>query len=100
MRDAYVPKMVSWFAVHAVLASALPSSSITWTYVGRSISVPPTRRGRARWIRRGIEDRLEQGLRYLTQGFGLVGRRADLRRQLAGGVEGRVAERRPDKGPG
>src|SRR5438094_8275060 len=49
MRAAYVPKMAPWFKHQPVLASALPISSITWTYVGRSISPPPIARGIAMW---------------------------------------------------
>src|SRR5439155_25711303 len=49
MRAAYVPKMAPWFKHQPVLASALPISSITWTYVGRSISPPPMARGIAMW---------------------------------------------------
>src|SRR6266403_4093130 len=38
-----------WLRHQPVLASALPISSITWTYVGRSISPPPMARGIAMW---------------------------------------------------
>src|SRR5690348_13619749 len=51
MRAAYVAKIAPWFTHQPVLASALPSSSITWMYVGRSISPPPTAAGIARWNR-------------------------------------------------
>src|SRR6266852_4296092 len=41
--------MAPWFRHQPVLASALPISSITWTYVGKSISPPPMARGTAMW---------------------------------------------------
>src|SRR6266446_8663260 len=41
--------MAPWFKHQPVLASALPISSITWTYVGSSISPPPMARGIAMW---------------------------------------------------
>src|SRR6266446_3613153 len=41
--------MAPWFNHQPVLASALPISSITWTYVGSSISPPPMARGIAMW---------------------------------------------------